>query len=190
MCPSTLGRVETRTAILVGPAILAAVLGLVTDNEGYVVLIGIYYLVGVALDTTLYPVIIKWQPPWLTFVLGLGEFVIVYILGQVLDVGLQPIDAVWFYWLSWTVAVWTRIAVLPIVSLTWIESGGEFRRTGWSHPPESEPLPLLAKLEGRPAAKGGLLREFSSVGGQIPDELLDLPAPSGIREGFEKPARS
>ena len=58
MCPSVLGRVETRTAILVGPAILAALLWLLADEEGYLVLLGIYYLIGVALDTTVYPQII------------------------------------------------------------------------------------------------------------------------------------
>jgi len=181
MCPSVLGRVETRTAILVGPAILAALLWLLFDKEGYLILLGIYYLIGVALDTTIYPQIIKWQPPWLTFVLGAGEFVIVYVLGQVLDVTLQPIDAVWFYWVAWTMAVWTRIVILPIVSLTWIESGGEFRRTGWSHPAEQEPLPVVAALQDRPVGEGGLLREFSSVH-QIPQELKNLPAPSGVHQ--------
>jgi hypothetical protein len=187
MCPSVLGRVETRTAILVGPAILALILYLVLGNEGYLVLLGIYYLIGVALDTTIYPQIIKWQPPWLTFVLGAGEFVIVYVLGQILDVPLQPIDAIWFYWLAWTMAVWTRIVILPIVSLTWIESGGEFRRTGWSHPAESEPLPLVAALEGRPEGEGGLLREFSSVH-QIPQDVVNLPAPSGVHQVPRQPA--
>ncbi len=187
MCPSVLGRVETRTAILVGPAILALILYLVLGNEGYLVLLGIYYLIGVALDTTIYPQIIKWQPPWLTFVLGAGEFVIVYVLGQILDVPLQPIDAIWFYWLAWTMAVWTRIVILPIVSLTWIESGGEFRRTGWSHPAENEPLPLVAALEGQPVGEGGLLREFSSVH-QIPQDVVNLPAPSGVHQVPRQPA--
>jgi hypothetical protein len=187
MCPSVLGRVETRTAILVGPAILALILYLVLGNEGYLVLLGIYYLVGVALDTTIYPQIIKWQPPWLTFVLGAGEFVIVYVLGQVLNVTLQPIDAVWFYWVAWTMAVWTRIVVLPIISLTWIESGGEFRRTGWSHPAEMEPVPVVAALDGRQPGEGGLLREFSSVH-QIPQELRNVPAPSGVHQVPRQPA--
>jgi hypothetical protein len=181
MCPTVLGRVQTRTAILIGPAILGAVLSLLTGNEGFIVLIGIYYLVGVALDTSFYPFVIKWQPPWLTFVLGLGEFVIVYVLAQVLEVGLQPIDAVWFYWASWVMAVWTGIVILPIVSLSWIENGGEFRETGWSIPPEHEPLPIVAASAPGGAAEVRLVREFSAVN-ELPEGLRELPSPSGARE--------
>jgi hypothetical protein len=179
MCPTYLGRIQTRTAILLGPAIIGALLSIVLQNEGYVVLIGIYYLIGVALDLTFYPVIIKWQPPWLTFVLGFGEFVIVYVLAQALDVGLTPIEAIVWYWVAWVVAVWTGIVVLPIVSLTWIESGGEFRQTGWSVTPESEPMPLMAAVESRPRGPGGLVREFSTAS-RVPRELADVPAPSRV----------
>src|SRR5436305_15200269 len=108
MCPTNLGRVETRTAILIGPAIAGAILSLISGNEGFIVLIGVYLLMGVALDTTLYPLLIKWQPPWLTGVLALGEFVILYVLGQVLKVGLSPLEAILLYWVSWVVAVSTR----------------------------------------------------------------------------------
>jgi hypothetical protein len=181
MCPTFLGRVQTRTAILLGPAIIGAILSLLLDNEGYIVLIGLYYLIGVALDTTLYPLIIKWQPPWLTFVLGLGEFVLVYVAARLLDVPLEPVEAIVWYWASWVIAVWTGIVVLPIMSLTWIESGGEFRRTGWSVTPENEPMPLLAAEEREPVGAGGLLREFSTVN-QVPAELSRLPAPSGLHE--------
>jgi hypothetical protein len=178
MCPTVLGRVETRTFILIGPAILGTILSLVTGNEGYIVLIGIYLLMGVALDTVVYPLIIKWQPPWLTFLLAVGEFVILYTLAQVLKVGLEPIDAVWFYWVSWVIANWTKIVVLPILSLSWIENGGEFRSVGWSTAPEYEPLPLLAELAPRAPGDIALVREFSAVN-QIPDELRNVPAPSG-----------
>lgn len=178
MCPTPLGRIQTRTAILIGPALLGLILSLVTGNEGYIVLIGIYLLMGVALDVLLYPRIIKWQPPWLTFVVGVGEFVLLYTLAQVAEVGLEPVDAVWFYWVSWTMAIWTRIVVLPILSLTWIENGGEFRATGWSVPPEVEPLPVVAAIpEGAPVSP--LAREFSTVN-EIPAELRNLPAPSGV----------
>lgn len=185
MCPTPLGRLQTRTAILFLPALLGLILTLVTGNEGYIVLIGIYLLMGVTLDVLFYPRVIQWQPPWLTFVLGVGEFIVLYVLAQVLEVGLQPIDAVWFYWVSWILAVTTRIVVLPILSLSWIENGGEFRQTGWSIPPETEPLPLLAVLPTG-GDVGGLAREFSTIN-QIPDEIRNLPSPSGVHRRPQVP---
>ncbi len=180
MCPTVLGRVETRTAILIGPALIAAILSLATHKEGWIVLIGIYLLVGVSLDVLFYPYVIKWQPPWLTFVLGAGEFVIVYVLAHVAKVGLSSVDAVWFFWASWVLAVWTRIAVLPLVSLTWIEDGGEFRRPGWSITSEQQPVPALGVAEvGTDTAVPQLAREFSDVF-DVPKELRELPSPSDV----------
>ena len=174
MCPTVLGRVQTRVAVLVGPAILAAILSLLSGDEGWIVTIGIYLLVGVALDTTFYPRVIKWQPPWLTFLLAVTEFAIVFVFVKVLQPGqpgfgdpealLGPADAkpILLFWASWLLAVATRIVVLPIVSLSWLENGGEFRVTGWSVPPEAESLPLLAAVSPE-AVQGRLVREFSSV---------------------------
>jgi hypothetical protein len=181
MCPTVLGRLETRVATLIGPALLATLLSLATGRAGWILLIGIFLLQGVVLDVLFYPYVIKWQPPWLTFVLGVGEFVIVFVLAHVAKVGLSDLDAIWFFWLSWLLAYATKIVVLPIVELTWVESGGEFRETGWSTPPELEPVAALgvaaaAAGDGTPA----LVREFSSVN-RLPDELRALPAPSGVR---------
>ena len=179
MCPTPLGRVQTRTFILLLPALLGALLSLATGNEGWIVLIGIYLLMGVVLDVLFYPYVIRWQPPWLTGVLGVGEFVLLYVLGQVAEVGLSPLDAIWFYWVSWILAIGTKIAILPNVFLTWIENGGEFREVGWSVPAQYEPLPQVAAAPAGQAAIPALAREFSSVN-QVPPEVQALPAPSGV----------
>src|SRR5437764_15476997 len=123
MCPPVLGRVQTRWAILIIPAILAAIVSLVTQNEGWIVLIGLYFVIGVALDTCFYPFIIRWQPPWLTFTLAVGEFVLLYIavhfLGRVAAPHkhhLSDVDAIVEYWVVWWIAIWTKVVVLPLVS--------------------------------------------------------------------------
>jgi hypothetical protein len=191
MCPTTLGRIQTRVAVLVGPAILAAILSVVTWNSGWIVTIGIFLLMGVALDSVVYPWLVKWQPPWLTFVLAVGEFFLLFLLLKLLRPGskgygdpglLGPDDwkPIFLFWVSWLMAVATRIVILPLVSLSWIEDGGEFRVTGWAIPPQMEPQPLIAAIPPE-RTESGLVRQLSPVHA-TPPELK--PGLSGV---FQRP---
>jgi hypothetical protein len=187
MCPTVLGRVQTRWSILIGPALIAAAISAATGNEGWIVLIGVYFVLGVALDTAFYPFIIRWQPPWLTFTLAAGEFVLVYILAHVLKVGLSNVEAVALYWIAWWMAIWTKVVILPLLSLSWIENAGEFRSTDWSVGPEYVPLPV--NVFAPPAAGSGpppLARQFSSML-EIPEELRRVPSPSGVHRVTKGP---
>ncbi len=180
MCPTVLGRVQTRWAILIIPAIIAAIVSLITGNEGYIVLIGVYFVMGCALDILFYPFVIRWQPPWLTFTLAVGEFVLVYILAHVLKVGLTNVEAVVEYWIVWVMAIWTKVVILPLISLSWVENAGEFRSTDWSVAPEYVPLAITVfapPSDDSPVP--ALARQFSTLH-KLPDELRNLPSPSGV----------
>ena len=81
----------------------------------------------------------------------------------------------------WWIAIWTKVVILPLVSLSWIENAGEFRSTDWSVAPEYIPLPITAftpaQQTGGPPA---LARAFSAAVIEIPEELRRAPSPSGV----------
>jgi hypothetical protein len=127
------------------------------------------------------PAVVDWQPPWLTFTLAVGEFVLVYILAHALKVGLTNIAAVVLFWAAWWMAIWITVAVLPLVSLSWIGNAGEFRSTDWSVAPEYVPLPVTVF----PAAAHGSgppppARRFSAAAIEIAKGLRRGPGPSRV----------
>lgn len=180
MCPTPTGRVHTRvTTIVLGPAVLGLILTLVTGHLDWIVLIGVYLLLGVVLDTTVYSWVLKYQPPWMSFVLALAEYGLLLAITQLLEgfPNISVLEATIFYWVSWVLAIGIKIAVLPIISLTYLESAGEFRRIQWSLPPEQVALPVLASAEEARRGPGRLLSEASGVHAR---PLQALPAPSGM----------
>jgi hypothetical protein len=177
MCPTPLGRVHTRVFTIIGPALLGLVLSLATGRPDWIVLIGVYLLLGVTLDTTVYSWLLRYQPPWMTFVLALGEFGLIYVLANVLELDLAPLEAIGLYWGAWVLAAVTRIVVLPIVSLTYYESSGELRRVAWSLPPAQVPYPVVASVAD---AKPGPVVEAAS--GVHATPLERLPSPSGVHQ--------
>lgn len=183
MCPTPIGRVHTRTAIFVGPALLGLIFSLASGHWDWLALVGVYYLLAIFLDTAIYPWLLKWQPPWTAGVLAVAEFGLLLVLANILNDktgGLHNIsigEAIWFYWLCWVIAAVTKIVVLPIASLTYVESAAEFRRAQWSVPPPLEPLPVLASSEEAKAGPGPVIREASGVHAR---PLEPLPSPSGV----------
>jgi hypothetical protein len=126
---------------------------------------------------------LKYQPPWVGFVLALSEFGLLLVLAGILNDragGLSHVsipEAAVFFWACWILAALTKIVVLPIASLTYVESAGEFRRTEWSIPPPLEPLPILASSAEAKAGPGPVIREASGVHAR---PLEPLPSPSGV----------
>lgn len=186
MCPTPTGRIHTRTAAIILPALLALILSLITGYFDWLAIIGIYYVMGVFLDAAVYSWLFKYQPPWMTFVLAVAELGFLLVLTQVIartgDGGglanVSILEAIIFYWAAWILAIpVTKIMLLPLVSVTYIESAGELRRTEWSIPESQVPLPVLAsgaEAGGRP---GPLVREASGAHAR---PLPKLPSPSGV----------
>jgi len=181
MCPTPIGRVHTRvTTILLGPAVLGLIITLITGHLDWIVLVGVYLLMGTVLDTVIYPLVLKYQPPWMTFVLAVAEYGLLLAITQLLEgfPNISVLEATIFYWACWALAALIKIVVLPVLSLTYLESAGEFRRVEWSLPPEQVALPVLASATEARRGPGKLLTEVSGVRAQ---PLKPLPAPSGVR---------
>jgi hypothetical protein len=179
MCPTPLGRVQTRVATIWGPAILATILSIVTGRPDWIVLIGVYLLLGVALDATVYSWVLRYQPPWMTGVLALFEYGLLLVLANILELDLTIPEATGLYWASWLLAVSTKIVILPIASLTYLESSTEFRHAAWSIPPSQESLPVIASDAELAVVPGGVVEQASGVHA-VPLELK--PGLSGVHQ--------
>jgi hypothetical protein len=182
VCPTPVGRVHTRVAtILIGPALLGLVLTLASGHLDWIVLIGVYLLLGVFLDAAVYSWLITYQPPWMTGVLALVEYGLLLALTRVLEgfPNISVLEATLFYWASYTLAVSAKIALLPILSLTYLESAGEFRRIDWSIPPQQVALPVLASAAEARRGPGELVRTASGVHAK---PIEPLPPPSGVHD--------
>lgn len=170
MCPTVIGRLQSRVLSLPLPLVCAVLLALATDRASWVLMIGVLLAMGVVLDVVVYPRLISYQPPWLTGVVGLSELGFLFVLLHVLDVRLNPVAAIGFYVVAWSLATATRIVAFPILSLTYLESAGQFRRVGWSVPEAHRHVPVLAA-----APEGGELGELLLT-------ATRLPPPNGVRE--------
>ena len=177
MCPTPVGRIHTRVATIVGPALLGVIVSLLTGTAAWIVLIGLYLLQGVALDAAVYSWLLRYQPPWMTFVLAVAELGLLLVLANVLELGISVPGAIVFYWGAWLLAIATKIVLLPIFSLTYLESSFEFRRAQWSIPPAQAVVPVVASAAEAQAGPGAVVEQASGVHRK---PLESLPSPSGV----------
>ncbi len=189
MCPTPTGRVHTRVAIITLPALLGTILSLITGQPDWIVLIGIYLVMAITLDTLVYSWALPYQPPWMSFVLAAVEWGFLLVLVGLLNdasgalTNLTILEASIFYWISWILAIWTKL-VLPIFALTYLESAGEFRRIEWSIPASQVALPVLASAEEARRGPGPVVREASGAHAR---PLAPLPSPSGVHRTVAPP---
>ncbi len=196
MCPTPTGRIHTRTAAIFLPALLGVILSLITGHWDWLALIGIYYVMGIFLDTAVYSWLFRFQPPWMTVVLAIAELGLLLVLSQVIaqsnDGGglsnIQIWEAIVFYVAAWILAIpITKVVLLPLLSLTYLESAGEIRRTEWSIPESQVPLPVLASGAEAKRGPGPVVREASGVHAK---PLPQLPSPSGVHRLPPQPGQA
>jgi hypothetical protein len=193
MCPTPTGRIHTRTATIFLPALFGLIVSLVTGHFDWLALIGVYFVMGIFLDTAVYSWLFRFQPPWMTFVIGIAELGFLLVLSQVIGNtaggGLDHIsipEAIVFYAIAWILAIpITKVVLLPLISLTYLESAGEIRRTEWSIPESQVPLPVLASGAEAKRGPGPVVREASGVHAK---PLPNLPSPSGVHRLPPQPA--
>src|SRR3954466_8799240 len=116
MCPTPTGRIHTRTATIVLPALLGLILSLISGHWDWLVLIGVYYLLGIFLDTAVYSWLLQHEPPWVGLVLALSEFGLLLVVPGILKDqaggGLANVsvgEAAIFFWCAGILAALTKI---------------------------------------------------------------------------------
>ncbi len=120
----------------------------------------------------------------MTFVLAIAELGLLLVTSQIIAKssggGLETIgigEAIIFYWIAWILAIpITKVVLLPLLSLTYLESAGEIRRIEWSIPESQVPLPVLASGAEAKRGPGPVVREASGVAREAA-----APAPEPVR---------
>src|SRR4051812_612756 len=133
MCPTATGRLHTRTAGIITAAIFALIVSLITWHFDWLALVGLYFVMGVVLDWTVYSWLFRFQPPWMTLVIALSELGFLLVLSRALAeqggagglAHISILEAIVFFWCCWLLAVpVTKVVLLPLISLTYLESAG------------------------------------------------------------------
>ena len=134
MCYSVTGRVQTRLASLLAPALLAGFLVWRTGDQRYTSMLMVMVLVALDLDLFLYRYVIGYQARWQTYLLGAVEFFVTLAVVRVLGGTLPLQTIIAFYVSAWIGSQFLVNVVLPVADPMWAEHGGELFRPGMARP--------------------------------------------------------
>ncbi|HEV8249142.1 MAG TPA: right-handed parallel beta-helix repeat-containing protein [Gaiellaceae bacterium] len=139
------GRLESRLAAALLPALAAPVLAGALGEWWPLELVGLMLGVGLALDATAYHRLVPYQAAWLALPFGALELGLTMALAIALGVGAPLGAAVALFGGAWLVAQVLAHAGFPLAHLTYADEGGELGRAGpalWA----AAPLALAASL--------------------------------------------
>jgi hypothetical protein len=139
------GRLETRLAAALMPALVAAALSPILHVWWPLELAGLMLGIGLALDAAVYHRLLPYQPGWAAVPLGLLELALVMAAARLLELGAPLRPALVFFAASWLLLQALAHAGLPLLRLTWPEDGGELGGAGRALS-LAAPVALLAAL--------------------------------------------
>ena len=118
------GRIQTKLVLFVVLWLVTVAALFITGNLMYVQLFAIAMGCGVLLEL-LWSFLIVHQPGWLTFVLAGIEFVAIYAMAKVVDVGIMINQAAVYYLVAWAISQLLILYFLPVWRLRWADEGRE-----------------------------------------------------------------
>jgi hypothetical protein len=124
------GRLESRFAALLLPALVAAVASPLVHKWWPLELVGLMAAIGIALDVLLYHRLLPYQPGWAALPMGALELGLTMAAARVLELNAPFWPAFALFATGWLGQQLLSHAALPLWRLTWAEDGGELGRPG------------------------------------------------------------
>jgi hypothetical protein len=124
------GRLESRLAALLLPALVAAVASPLLHKWWPLELVGLMAAIGIALDVLLYHRLLPYQPGWAALPMGLLELGLTMAAARALELEPWLWGALALFATGWVAQQLLSHAALPLWRLTWAEDGGELGRPG------------------------------------------------------------
>jgi hypothetical protein len=117
------GRLQTKLLTFILAAIMTAIFVAFTPHN-YWLLFALSIIAGLLLEL-LWGWIVTYQPGYLTWLFGLAEFCVITAAAILLNLPFTIGEAAIYYWTTWAIIQLFLIYILPIISISWGDKGGE-----------------------------------------------------------------